>query len=69
LFMLIFVLVGFGVLVGGVAAWLNQHKWRARARRAEADLRALQAQTEARGSHPALPPASEQPPVILPPAA
>ena len=37
LFMLVFVLVGLGVLVGGIAAWLRQHKWRTRARRAEAD--------------------------------
>lgn len=35
LFVLIFVLVIFGVLVGGVAAWLRQSKWRAAARRAE----------------------------------
>ena len=69
LFVLIFVLVGLGVLVGGVAAWLNQHKWRSRARRAEAELRALRAQAEERGRPPALPPASEQPPVIMPPAA
>jgi heme/copper-type cytochrome/quinol oxidase subunit 1 len=41
LFILIFVLVGLGVLIGGVAAWLKQHKWRARARRAEADVRRL----------------------------
>ena len=66
LFMLIFILVGLGVLVGGVAAWLNQHKWRARARRAEAELQAIQ---EAGGNHSALPLAAERPPVILPPAA
>jgi uncharacterized integral membrane protein len=32
LFVLIFVLVIVGVLVGGVAAWLRQHKWRRAAR-------------------------------------
>ena len=32
LFMLIFVLVGVGVVVGGIASWLRQHKWRMRAR-------------------------------------
>ena len=30
LFMLIFVLVAVGVVVGGIAAWLKQHKWRVR---------------------------------------
>ena len=39
LFILIFVLVGLGVLIGGIAAWLKQHKWRARARRAAVDVR------------------------------
>ena len=29
LFVLIFVLVGLGVIIGGIAAWLRQHKWRA----------------------------------------
>jgi len=32
LFVLIFALVGTGVLVGGIAAWLKQHRWRMRAR-------------------------------------
>src|SRR6266700_3024087 len=39
LWALIFVLVGLGVLVGGIAAWLKQHKWRSRARRAGAEGR------------------------------
>ncbi len=41
LFMLIFALVAVGVVVGGIAAWLRQHKWRMRARRAEAEARDL----------------------------
>jgi uncharacterized integral membrane protein len=41
LFVIIFLLVIFGVLVGGVAAWLRQGKWRSAARRAEAQNREL----------------------------
>src|SRR5882724_8209607 len=47
LYALIFVLVGLGVLVGGVAAWLKQHKWRSRVRRAEAEARDLRSRLEA----------------------
>ena len=68
LFMLIFVLVGAGVLIGGVAAWLKQHKWRSRARRAEAEARQLRQQFDAQGSRP-LPAPAEHPPMIIPPAA
>ena len=41
LFALIFVLLILGVLVGGVAAWIGQTKWRRSARKLEADVRAL----------------------------
>ena len=41
LFMLIFLLVILGVLIGGIAAWLRQSKWRRNARRLEADVEAL----------------------------
>jgi uncharacterized integral membrane protein len=41
LFVLIFVLLIFGVIVGGAAAWLRQVKWRRIARRLEGDVRAL----------------------------
>ena len=47
LFLLIFALVGVGVVVGGIAAWLRQHKWRMRARRAEAEARDLRARLDA----------------------
>lgn len=70
LFMLVFVLVGLGILVGGVAAWLKQHKWRVRARRAEAEAKLLREQLDARHSHLVLPPPSDPPPaVIIPPTA
>jgi uncharacterized integral membrane protein len=72
LFILIFALVGLGVLVGGVAAWLRQHKWRARARRAEADAKRLHAELNAVRSLDTTPPPAPreaQPPLIVPPAA
>jgi uncharacterized integral membrane protein len=41
LFVVIFMLMIVGVLVGGVAAWLRQGRWRSAARRAEAQNREL----------------------------
>jgi uncharacterized integral membrane protein len=70
LFMLIFVLVAVGVVVGGVAAWLRQHRWRLRARRAEAEARDLRARIDAepaRGNVPAV--LEPSPPFLVPPAA
>lgn len=69
LFALAFVLVGIGVLVGGVAAWMRQHKWRVRARRAEADARELRARLDAEHSRAALPSHVQAPPFAVPPAA
>jgi uncharacterized integral membrane protein len=47
LYILIFILVIMGVIVGGLAAWLRQHKWRRAARRASAETRALKAELAA----------------------
>lgn len=54
LFVLIFALVILGVIVGGVAAWFRQGKWRRLARRLEGDVRDLHAEVEAirRREHP-----------------
>jgi uncharacterized integral membrane protein len=41
LFALILAMVICGVIIGGVAAWLGQSKWRGRARRLEREARAL----------------------------
>jgi uncharacterized integral membrane protein len=41
LFVLIFVLLIAGVLIGGLAAWIGQSKWRRSARKLDADMRAL----------------------------
>jgi uncharacterized integral membrane protein len=69
LYLLIFALVGLGVLVGGTAAWLRQRKWRARARRAEAEARDLRAQLDAEQPRRNVPSRVETPPFVVPPAA
>lgn len=47
LFVLIFILVIFGVILGGVAAWLRQGAWRRTARRLDSDVRNLHAENAA----------------------
>jgi hypothetical protein len=69
LFILIFVLVGLGVLIGGIAAWMKQHKWRVRARRAEADVRRLRVELDTQRAIAPAPQPREAPPLIVPPAA
>ena len=70
LYALIFVLVGLGVVIGGIAAWLKQHKWRSRARRAEAEARDLRSRLDAVEPRRAMPVARDTAtPLILPPAA
>jgi len=51
LFVLIFVLMILGVIVGGVAAWFRQGKWRRVARRLESDVRDLHAEIDAIRRH------------------
>lgn len=46
LFVLIFVLVILGVIVGGAAAWLRQAKWRRAARLLESDMHRLRREIE-----------------------
>jgi uncharacterized integral membrane protein len=41
LFIVIFIVLIIGVLIGGFAAWLRQGKWRRSARRLEGEARAL----------------------------
>jgi uncharacterized integral membrane protein len=45
LYLLVFIVLIVGVVLGGCAAWLRQGRWRARARRAEAQANALPAST------------------------
>ena len=47
LFALVFVLLVVGVLIGGIAAWLRQSKWRRTARRLEREIADLHLQIEA----------------------
>lgn len=69
LFLLIFVLVGLGVLIGGIAAWLRQSRWRMRARRAETEARDLRTRLDAEAPRRNVPALENQPPLIVPPAA
>jgi uncharacterized integral membrane protein len=69
LFVLIFVLVAVGVLVGGIAAWLKQQKWRTRARRAEAETRDLRARLDMEQPRHNATALEASPPFAVPPAA
>ena len=71
LFVLIFVLLILGVLIGGAAAWIGQAKWRRTARRLDADVRALHQELEMirRRFAPEPPPAIPEPApyTVIPP--
>ena len=75
LFILMFVLIAAGAIIGGITTWVGQRKWRARARRADREIRALHEQLSQRKWPPenqrALPPvAPDRPaPLVFPPAA
>jgi uncharacterized integral membrane protein len=56
LFVLIILLLIIGVLIGGLAAWVRQGKWRSAARRAERQLQALRKKLEAYEGAPSGPP-------------
>ena len=73
LFVVIFAVLILGVLIGGIAAWLGQGKWRRAARKLDAELRSLQQEADLRHARdgyrsPPPPPANQPPlPVIAPP--
>src|SRR5215831_13799006 len=46
MFLLLLIVLIIGVLVGGIAAWLRQSKWRRVARRLDRELRVALAETE-----------------------
>jgi len=46
LFVLIFIVLILGVILGGAAAWLGQSSWRRAARKLDADVRALHDEVE-----------------------
>ncbi|MGA3308595.1 MAG: lipopolysaccharide assembly protein LapA domain-containing protein [Xanthobacteraceae bacterium] len=53
LFALIILLLIFGVLIGGLAAWLRQGKWRQSARWLEREMRELRQKVDALEGKPA----------------
>ncbi len=73
LFVLIFIVLIVGVIVGGVAAWARQSPWRRSARKLEADVRELHEELAAFRRHfnaVSPPPAQAAPapqPAIAPP--
>ncbi len=73
LFVLVFVLVIAGVIIGGAAAWLRQGKWRRTARRLDAELARTRADLDAIkrrvGEHEDTPVPMRWPPALRPPAA
>jgi uncharacterized integral membrane protein len=72
LFVLIFILLILGVIIGGIAAWLRQSPWRRTARKLDADVRALHDELEAIRRRfgtqaPPVEPEEKTKPVIPPP--
>jgi uncharacterized integral membrane protein len=69
LFVLIIFLLIIGVLIGGLAAWVRQGKWRTAARRGERQLQALRKKLEAyegtASGPPIIPDAGDPPPQRL----
>jgi uncharacterized integral membrane protein len=69
MYLVIFPVLIVGVVLGGCAAWLRQAKWRARARRAEAQASALRARLNEHDAAATAPPADERLRLIVPPPA
>ena len=46
LFVLLLLVLIAGVMIGGIAAWMRQSRWRRRARRLSAELKRARAETE-----------------------
>jgi uncharacterized integral membrane protein len=68
LFVIIFVLLIAGVIIGGVASWMRQSSWRRSARRLDAQVRNLHEEMDAmRAGSSVAPERREQPPLALPP--
>ena len=72
LFAIVFALLILGVLIGGIAAWIGQRKWRRSARRLDADVRALHDELETIrrrfGTGEQAPPARDPAPLpVIPP--
>src|SRR5471032_2212154 len=46
LFVIVFAVLILGVLIGGIAAWIRQSKWRRTARKLETQVRAMHAEQD-----------------------
>jgi len=46
LFLLVLMVLILGVIIGGISAWMRQSRWRRRARRLSAELKAARAENE-----------------------
>ena len=66
LFALVIVLLVLGVLIGGIAAWLRQSKWRRTARRLEREIADLHIEIEALKRSAGIPGAGIDVPVAPP---
>jgi uncharacterized integral membrane protein len=66
LFALVIVLLVLGVLIGGIAAWLRQSKWRRTARRLEREIADLHLEIEALKQTAGVPGASVNAPAAPP---
>ncbi len=69
LYVLALILLAVGVVAGGMAAWFEQKKWRRKARRLEAEVRAARAEAgalrrrvEVAEMQPSAPPMALRPP-------
>ena len=70
LFLLVIVLIAFGIIVGGIVTWFGQRKWRIRARRVEQEAASLREKLQARQWPPqAQLPQAESGKSVFPPAA
>jgi hypothetical protein len=68
-FELSLVLLTLGVIVGGIATWFGQAKWRRRARQLARELAAARAEAERLRAHPPIGPLEAPPRALRPPAA
>jgi uncharacterized integral membrane protein len=73
LFAIMFAVLILGVLIGGIAAWIRQSRWRRTARRLDGEVRTMRAEQDAIrrrfGTNEPAPSAPSSYPVIPPPAA
>jgi uncharacterized integral membrane protein len=70
LFVLIFILLIVGVIIGGAAAWIGQAKWRRGARALDDEVRKLRSEVDTIEQRMMMtPPPPDAPPAIPPPVA